>query len=90
MFPTTRMFSHWRRSAVPAYCFSNDELLGKDFGSKSLIDNPRGRVYHTRDINTLNDNKQLSKTHKRLLSDTRICRALDNSKVARWLDPPWR
>ena len=55
--------------------FSNDELLGKDFGSKSLIDNPRGRVYHTRDINTLNDNKQFSKTHKRLLSDTRICRA---------------
>ena len=55
--------------------FSNDRPLGKDFRSKLLIDDPRGRVYHTRDIKTLNDNKQFSKTHKRLLSDTRLCRA---------------
>ena len=55
--------------------FTNDRQLGKDFGSKSLIDDPRGRVYHTRDIKTLNDNKQFSKTHKRLLSNTRLCRA---------------
>ena len=54
--------------------FTNDKLLGQDFRSKSLIDQPRGSVYHTRDIRTSNDNKQFSPTHKRLLGNSRLCR----------------
>lgn len=44
--------------------FTNDQALGRDFKSKSLID--KGRVYHTR------VNKSFSKVHKRLLS-TNVC-----------------
>ena len=53
--------------------FTNDKELGQDFGNSSLIHGPRGRVYHTRDIHTENDNKEFSDTHKRLLSDKRLC-----------------
>lgn len=52
--------------------FTNDEALEQDFKRKFLIDNPRGRVYHTRDIQSKNDNKGFSKTHKGLLS-TNVC-----------------
>ena len=54
--------------------FTNDKQLEQDFGDKALIDGPRGRVYHTRDIRAPNDNKQFSSTHRRLLNDRRLCR----------------
>ena len=54
--------------------FTNDEHLGQDFRNKSLIDQPRGSVYHTRDVRAANDNKEFSPTHKRLLSNSRLCR----------------
>ena len=54
--------------------FTNDELLEQDFRNKSLIDKPRGRVYHTRDIRSRNDNKRFSNAHKRLLSRN-LCRS---------------
>lgn len=54
--------------------FTNDESLEQDFKNKLLIDRPRGRVYHTRDIQTPNDNKAVSRTHRRLLSTTGLCR----------------
>ena len=54
--------------------FTNDELLGEDFGNKSLIDEPRGRVYHTRDIHVPDDNKEFSNAHKSLLNNKRLCR----------------
>lgn len=46
--------------------FTNDQRLEQDFKSKSLIDNPRGRVYHTR------NNKSFSKAHRHLLSSN-VC-----------------
>ena len=52
--------------------FTNDQRLEQDFKSKSLIDSPRGRVYHTRGIHAPNDNKGFSKTHRRLLSSN-VC-----------------
>ena len=52
--------------------FTNDRALEQDFGNRDLID-PRGRIYHTRDIHSHNDNKGFSKTHKRLLR-TNECR----------------
>ena len=55
--------------------FSNDRDLQEDFGEASLIDNPRGSVYHTRDIKTLNDNKRFGKSHKKVLSKKSLCRA---------------
>lgn len=54
--------------------FTNDQRLEQDFKSKLLIDRPRGCVYHTRDIHTRNDNKEASRTHKRLLSRKDLCR----------------
>lgn len=54
--------------------FTNDRRLEQDFGNKSLIDEPRGRVYHTRDIHVPNDNKEFSNAHRRLLNDKRLCR----------------
>ena len=54
--------------------FTNDEGLEQDFKNKLLIDRPRGRVYHTRDIHAPNDNKEVSRTHRRLLSTTGLCR----------------
>ena len=53
--------------------FTNDRLLELDFGNKSLIDKPRGRVYHTRDIRDRNDNKEFSSAHKSLLNNKRLC-----------------
>lgn len=55
--------------------FTNDRELARDFRSKVLIDNPRGRVYHTRDVNMRDDNKRVSQTHRRLLNDGRLCRS---------------
>lgn len=52
--------------------FTNDQDLGRDFRRKSLIDDPRGRIYHTRDIHAPNDNKRFSKAHQRLLSSN-VC-----------------
>ena len=52
--------------------FTNDQALGRDFRSKSLIDKPRGRIYHTRDIRAANDNKGFSKAHRGLLSSN-VC-----------------
>lgn len=54
--------------------FTNDRRLEQDFGNKSLIDEPRGRVYHTRDIHVPNDNKEFSNAHRRLLNDKSLCR----------------
>ena len=54
--------------------FTNDKLLEQDFRSKSLIDRPRGSIYHTRDIRTSNENKRFGPTHKRLLGNSRLCR----------------
>ena len=54
--------------------FTNDQSLERDFTSKLLIDKPRGRIYHTRDIQSRNDNKQVSNAHKRLLRDRGLCR----------------
>ena len=53
--------------------FTNDKPLERDFRNKSLIDQPRGSVYHTNDIHTRNDNKRFSRTHKRLLGNSRLC-----------------
>ena len=41
--------------------YSNDRDLQQDFGDKSLIDRPRGKVYSTR------KNKNFTHTHQRLL-----------------------
>lgn len=54
--------------------FTNDRRLEQDFRNKSLIDEPRGRVYHTRDIRNPNDNKEFTSAHRRLLNDRRLCR----------------
>ena len=54
--------------------FTNDRHLEQDFKNKSLIDNPRGRVYHTRDIRAPNDNKGFNKGHQHLLSSN-VCRS---------------
>lgn len=55
--------------------FTNDKDLERDFCSKALIDGPRGRVYHTRDIRAQGDNKGVSRAHRSLLNDRRLCRA---------------
>ena len=47
--------------------FTNDRHLEQDFLSKSLIDRPKGRIYHTRDVHSRNDNKDFSTAHRRLL-----------------------
>ena len=48
--------------------YSNDGDLQQDFGNKSLIDNPRGKVYSTR------KSKSFTTTHKSLLRRKDICR----------------
>ena len=53
--------------------FTNDQALGQDFRNRHLIDKPRGRIYHTRDIRSRNDNKGFSEAHKHLLT-TNVCR----------------
>ena len=48
--------------------YTKDAALQKDFGTKSLIDNPRGRVYSTLRGTAFTD------AHKRLLADKDLCR----------------
>ena len=48
--------------------YSNDLDLVKDFKDKSLIDGPRGKVYHT------SQNKAFTLSHKRLLANRTLCR----------------
>ena len=48
--------------------YSNDAALQEDFGSKSLIDRPRGKIYSTR------RNKDFQPEHRRLLSRRDLCR----------------
>lgn len=47
--------------------FTNDDDLQRDFKTKEHIDNPRGRIYHTR------RSKEVTATHKRLLRDGTLC-----------------
>ena len=48
--------------------FTNDNYLQRDFKAKKLIDNPRGRVYHT------NTGPEFTATHRRLLGNRTLCR----------------
>ena len=48
--------------------YTNDGDLQQDFGNKSLIDNPRGKVYSTRRT------RNFTATHKGLLSRTDLCK----------------
>lgn len=48
--------------------YSNDHLLQKDFKDKRLIDNPRGKVYSTR------QHVKFRKSHKQLLGNRDLCR----------------
>ena len=47
--------------------YSNDDDLRRDFGNKQLIDQPRGKVYSTKQSNDFQE------SHKRLLSQRRLC-----------------
>ena len=48
--------------------YSNDSALHDDFGNKSLIDQPRGRIYSTKESSTFRN------VHRHLLRD-HICRS---------------
>ena len=48
--------------------YSNDGDLQEDFGKKSLIDRPRGKIYSTR------RNKDFQPVHRRLLANRNLCR----------------
>ena len=48
--------------------YSNDTALQQDFKNKSLIDNPRGKVYSTR------DDVDFQRSHYRLLQRRDLCR----------------
>ena len=48
--------------------YSNDGDLHDDFGSKSLIDNPRGKIYSTRKYSDYQE------SHRTLLSSKDLCR----------------
>ena len=48
--------------------YSNDMKLHRDFKSKTLIDNPRGKIFST------NADKEFTKGHKRLLGNKELCR----------------
>ncbi len=48
--------------------YSNDGDLQEDFGNKSLIDQPRGKIYSTR------RNKDFQPVHRRLLANRNLCR----------------
>ena len=48
--------------------YSNDGDLQEDFGKKSLIDDPRGRVYSTR------VSKNFQRAHRDLLANRNLCR----------------
>ena len=47
--------------------YSNDRALQGDFKNRRLIDNPRGRVYSTR------ENKRFTESRKRLLRRNDLC-----------------
>ena len=49
--------------------YSNDGDLHQDFRDRTLVDNPRGRVYSTR------VNKDFTSTHRRLLQRRDLCGA---------------
>ena len=49
--------------------YSNDRLLHRDFKSKTLIDEPRGKVYTTRST------KSFTKLHQQMLGDLNLCTA---------------
>ena len=51
--------------------YSNDTDLHRDFKNRPLVDNPRGKIYSTRDSGELRD------SHRRLLRNTRCRRATD-------------
>ena len=48
--------------------FSNEADLHKDFKSKELIDQPRAKVYSTKET------RDLTRAHERLLADRSLCR----------------
>lgn len=48
--------------------YSNDRALQQDFKDKSLIDNPRGKVFTTL------KHQDYSRVHKKLLADRELCR----------------
>lgn len=50
--------------------YSNDKKLHKDFKNKSLIDNPRGKVYSTA------IKKEFTEDHSNLLARTDLCKVL--------------
>ncbi len=47
--------------------FSNEPNLHKDFKSRNLIDDPRGKVFSTK------DSKEFTLSQKRLLADRTLC-----------------
>ena len=47
--------------------YTNDKALQSDFKNKALIDQPRGKVYSTR------DRDDLRQTHRRLLANRNLC-----------------
>lgn len=48
--------------------YSNDAKLQQDFKNKDLIDRPQGNIYSTR------QNKNFTRTHKRLLGRQDLCK----------------
>ena len=48
--------------------YSNDDDLRQDFGNKQLIDQPRGKVYSTKQSN------HFQESHRRLLNQRKLCR----------------
>ena len=51
--------------------YSNDDALQDDFGDKTLIDLPRGKVYSTR------VHEDLTPVHQRLLANRKLCASGD-------------
>ena len=52
--------------------YTNDRPLQQDFRTRSLIDNPPGKIYSTDERR--NPNKEFTTTHKRLLGRRDLCR----------------
>lgn len=51
--------------------YSNDSDLQSDFGNRSLLDNPRGRIYSTDTGH--NPNKRFTNAHRDLLNRRDLC-----------------
>ena len=47
--------------------FTNDPDLQSDFKTKELVDNPRGKIYSTK------ESKDLTRAHRRMLADKSLC-----------------